>query len=55
LSLVNDVRHADQNKGKKCLFFIDVIPRPLFLKELSLFEYAIARSPKRTTSSGWKQ
>jgi hypothetical protein len=52
LSLVNDFRQADRNKDKKCLFFIAVIPRPLFIKELSSFKYAVDKSLKRTTSNG---
>jgi hypothetical protein len=55
LVLVNDVRHTARNKGKKCLFFIDIILGPLFIKELSLFEYAVDKSLKRTTSNGWRR
>jgi len=55
LVLVNDVRQAAWNKGKKYLFFIDVILKPLFIKELSSFEYAVNKRLKRTTFNGWRR
>jgi hypothetical protein len=47
---VNAVCHALQNKGKKYLFFINKIPRLLFNRVLSLFEYTVDSKLKRIIS-----
>jgi hypothetical protein len=39
LALVNNACYANRNKPKKCLFFIKVIFKDLFIKALSLFKY----------------
>jgi len=53
LALVNNACYTNRNRLKKCLFFIKVIPKDLFIKVLSLFEYAFNKSLKRRTFKGY--
>jgi hypothetical protein len=55
LASVNNAYYTDRNKPKKCLFFIKVILKDLFIKALSSFEYAFNKSPKRRTFKGYNR